>query len=109
MLCEGRTAKAPWQARVRPWWGHHDHFHVRLRCPPDSPLCVPQDPPPDDGCGPSLRWWFSGDAQAKRVKKKDADATAAPAFVLPPACGAMVSTDPADGAALAGGAPAEKR
>ena len=43
------TAKAPWQGRLRPWWNHHDHFHVRLKCPPDSPLCVPQSPPPDDG------------------------------------------------------------
>ena len=100
MLCEGPTAKAPWQARVRPWWGHHDHFHVRLRCPPDSPLCVAQEPPPDDGCGPSLRWWFSADAESTRAKKKDSDAAAAPAFALPAACGAM-----ADGGSLAAAAP----
>jgi penicillin-insensitive murein DD-endopeptidase len=90
MLCEGATAKAAWQARVRPWWAHHDHFHVRLRCPADSPLCVPQDTPPDDGCGASLAWWFGGDAETKRAKKKEADATES-AFVLPEACAALAA------------------
>jgi penicillin-insensitive murein endopeptidase len=99
MLCEGPTAKASWQGRVRPWWGHHDHFHVRLRCPADSPLCVPQEPPRDDGCGPSLRWWFSGDAESTRAKKKDADAAAAPEFALPAACGVMLSPAPVAGTA----------
>jgi len=73
MACTGRTAKAPWQARLRPWHSHHDHFHVRLKCPSDSPLCVPQNPPPDDGCGPSLAWWLGG---AVRTKKKEAEAAA---------------------------------
>ncbi len=26
-------AHASWMAKVRPWYGHHDHIHVRLRCP----------------------------------------------------------------------------
>jgi penicillin-insensitive murein endopeptidase len=90
MLCEGTTAKAAWQPRVRPWWAHHDHFHVRLRCPADSPLCVPQQTPADDGCGASLAWWFSGDAETTRAKKKEADASE-PSFVLPEACGALVA------------------
>ena len=90
-LCEApATAKAPWQGRLRPWWGHHDHFHVRLKCPPDSPLCVPQEPPPNDGCGASLAWWFSPDAQATHAKKTDAD-QAKPEPALPPACAAMVN------------------
>lgn len=54
MLCDAPTRNEAWAARLRPWWGHHDHFHVRLKCPADSAACVPQDPPPDDGCGPSL-------------------------------------------------------
>src|SRR4051794_6857068 len=74
MMCEGEAAKAPWQGRLRPWWNHHDHFHVRLKCPADSPLCVPQEPTPNDGCGASLAWWFGGDALATRAKKKEAAA-----------------------------------
>jgi penicillin-insensitive murein endopeptidase len=95
LLCEApRSAKMTWQPRIRPWWGHHDHFHVRLRCPTDSPLCVSQDPVPDDGCGASLRWWFTADAEAALVKKKEAEAAAAAAAAaageekvqLPAAC-----------------------
>jgi penicillin-insensitive murein endopeptidase len=85
IMCEGANAKAPWQSRLRPWWNHHDHFHVRLKCPADSPLCVPQEPPLDDGCGKSLAWWFSEDATATRTKKKEAHAAEAEPE-LPPAC-----------------------
>jgi penicillin-insensitive murein endopeptidase len=88
LMCAA-APKAPWQGRLRPWWNHHDHFHVRLKCPADSPLCVPQEPPRDDGCGPSLRWWFSEDAVATRTKKKEA-AVAAGEPELPAACGALV-------------------
>jgi len=92
MLCERpATAKAPWQARLRPWWAHHDHFHVRLKCPADSPLCVPQETPRDDGCGPTLAWWFSGDSTTARTKKKEAEA-AAPEPALPAACAVLVQT-----------------
>jgi penicillin-insensitive murein endopeptidase len=48
-----------WLGKVRPWWGHDDHMHVRLRCPADQPACEDQDPPPDgDGCGADLRRWL---------------------------------------------------
>jgi penicillin-insensitive murein endopeptidase len=89
IMCQGATARAPWQAKLRPWWNHHDHFHVRLACPADSPLCVPQDPPRDDGCGASLAWWFSDDAAATRARKKEA-AAAEPEPELPPACADLV-------------------
>jgi penicillin-insensitive murein DD-endopeptidase len=111
LLCEApRSAKMAWQPRIRPWWGHHDHFHVRLRCPTDSPLCLAQDPVPDDGCGASLRWWFTADADATLVKKKEAEAAAAAAAAaageekvqLPAAC-TPVRTAPE---AEAGQAPA---
>ncbi len=47
-------------SRVRPWYGHDEHFHVRLACPADSPDCVPQaPPPPDDGCGDALAYWYT--------------------------------------------------
>ncbi len=62
-LCTSGRRDAPWLARLRPWWGHHDHFHVRLRCPEGSPDCRPQEPPlPGDGCGSELAWWFSDEA-----------------------------------------------
>jgi penicillin-insensitive murein DD-endopeptidase len=48
-----------WLHKLRPWYGHDDHFHVRLSCPADSPSCVGQAPvPPGDGCDASLDWWL---------------------------------------------------
>lgn len=48
-----------WLRKIRPWWGHNDHFHMRLACPPGSSECRPQNPlPPGDGCGAPLDWWL---------------------------------------------------
>jgi penicillin-insensitive murein endopeptidase len=49
-----------WMSRVRPWYGHADHIHVRLKCPPDSPNCRKQEPVPvGDGCAEKdLAFWF---------------------------------------------------
>ena len=50
-----------WMAKVRPWYGHADHIHVRLKCPADSPNCRKQPPVPGgDGCAEKeLAYWFS--------------------------------------------------
>lgn len=59
-FCRAETGDRSWLRKVRPWWGHHYHFHVRLTCPPDSATCTNQDPPPPgDGCGDTLAWWFT--------------------------------------------------
>jgi penicillin-insensitive murein DD-endopeptidase len=48
-----------WLHKIRPWYGHDEHFHVRLTCPADSPECAGQAPvPPGDGCDASLDWWL---------------------------------------------------
>lgn len=61
---EGPDGRA-WLRKIRPWWGHESHFHVRLSCPADAPGCTAQDPPPPgDGCGATLSWWFSAEALA---------------------------------------------
>jgi penicillin-insensitive murein endopeptidase len=61
-LCEA-TAKdkeRSWLYKVRPIWGHHYHFHIRLACPKGSPGCEAQpDPPNDDGCGKELTDWIA--------------------------------------------------
>ena len=58
-MCSEAGADRAWLAKVRPWWGHAEHFHVRLNCPPDSPKCESQPPVPDgDGCGHALDYWF---------------------------------------------------
>jgi penicillin-insensitive murein endopeptidase len=59
-LCEVHGgAERGWLHKIRPWYGHDDHFHIRLACPADSPLCQGQAPvPPGDGCDASLAWWL---------------------------------------------------
>lgn len=63
-LCRTSGSKdRDWLRKIRPWWGHDAHFHVRLRCPPDSPHCESQSPLGGDaGCGEELAWWFSDEA-----------------------------------------------
>lgn len=54
-----RTGDRSWIRRLRPWWGHDDHFHVRLQCPANSPECEAQTPiPPGDGCDAGLTAWI---------------------------------------------------
>ena len=61
-MCETASTLGPdrsWLSKVRAYWGHHYHFHVRLGCPADSASCKPQPPVPgDDGCGAELAGWL---------------------------------------------------
>ena len=57
------AAERGWLRKLRPWWGHDSHFHVRLTCPEGQTGCVAQAPIPEgDGCDASLDWWFSDEA-----------------------------------------------
>ncbi|HLH98402.1 MAG TPA: penicillin-insensitive murein endopeptidase [Xanthobacteraceae bacterium] len=59
-LCEMAGSDRAWLQKMRPYWEHDYHFHVRIKCPEDSPECKHQDPvPAGDGCGKELDWWFS--------------------------------------------------
>ena len=54
------AAGEPWMRKVRPYYSHNYHFHVRLFCPRGAESCRDQDPTPTgDGCDASLAWWFS--------------------------------------------------
>jgi penicillin-insensitive murein endopeptidase len=58
-LCSWSGNDKAWLAKVRPWWGHDDHFHVRLSCPPKSPGCVNQPlRNSGDGCGKEVDSWL---------------------------------------------------
>jgi penicillin-insensitive murein endopeptidase len=66
-LCRETGAKGEWLRKVRPWWGHDYHFHVRLACPAGSAECKPQDRPPDGaGCGEELDYWFKDEVMHPR-------------------------------------------
>ena len=64
-LCKRAGSDRAWLRKIRPYWGHHYHFHVRIKCPAGSTNCKPQKPTrADDGCGKELTWWL------KRVKPR---------------------------------------
>jgi penicillin-insensitive murein DD-endopeptidase len=63
-LCREAGPDRAWLAKIRPWWGHNYHFHMRLSCPSGQVECRPQaPPPPGDGCGKELDWWFTPEAR----------------------------------------------
>ena len=56
-MCNNETGDRSYLRKIRPWYGHHYHFHVRLACPPGMSGCVDQDPPPrGDGCDDAQQW-----------------------------------------------------
>ena len=56
-MCKDETGDRSWLRKIRPWWGHHYHFHVRLNCPKGASGCIDQAPPPaGDGCNDAVKW-----------------------------------------------------
>lgn len=56
-MCKDETGDREYLRKIRPWWGHHYHFHVRLNCPEGAVGCVNQAPPPaGDGCKDAEKW-----------------------------------------------------
>ena len=58
-LCREAGADRAWLDKVRAYWGHDYHMHVRIHCPAGSTECEKQPPvPAGDGCGKELDYWF---------------------------------------------------
>jgi penicillin-insensitive murein DD-endopeptidase len=101
-LCREAGPDRAWLAKIRPWWGHNYHFHIRLSCPGGDPECRDQAPtPPGDGCGRELDWWFTEEAlhpppSPPRKPLRLAD--------LPPACAAVVAVPAGRALQVRGGA-----
>lgn len=56
-MCKDEKGSRAWLRKIRPWWGHHYHFHVRLKCPKGARGCENQaPPPPGDGCKDAEKW-----------------------------------------------------
>lgn len=69
-LCQEARGDRGWLRKVRPWWGHDEHFHVRLACPADSPDCEAQPAlPPGDGCA-EIRDWLDEEKQAEQQQER---------------------------------------
>ena len=56
-MCKDEKGDRAWLNKIRPWYGHHYHFHVRLKCPKGDTSCINQAPPPKgDGCADAQSW-----------------------------------------------------
>jgi penicillin-insensitive murein endopeptidase len=73
MCADARGRDRAWLGKIRPWWGHDTHFHVRLRCPAGASGCVDPEPiPAGDGCAEAV-WWVT-----EALEPPDPDAPATP-------------------------------
>ena len=88
-LCREAGADRDWLRKVRPWWGHDDHFHIRLNCPPGQTSCEDQAAiPPGDGCGKELDYWFTPEG---RHPKPSPPGPPLLVSQLPPECAAVAA------------------
>ena len=122
-LCDATAEEAGrirWMHKVRSWYGHHYHFHVRLGCTPSDTHCVNQKPVPmEDGCGATLDKWFKRlTAKPKKRKPGPRPKPRKRRFLtldrLPPACRVVLASDRNDGVggmveAVAGTVPLPER
>lgn len=64
-MCNSAKGNKAWLQKIRPLWGHHYHFHVRLKCPQGDRGCRTQTPSVRElskggnGCDASLNWWVT--------------------------------------------------
>ena len=81
-----------WMSKVRPWYGHDDHIHVRLKCPADSPNCRAQPPVPGgDGCDKSLDHWFADSILRIKIPEFGGSSAGLKLKDLPLACIAVLN------------------
>lgn len=102
-LCDTVAGDRAWLHKIRPFWGHDDHFHVRISCPPGSSGCRRQHAQPaGTGCDASLAWWFTEEPWKPspgpaKPKARDVMTMAS----LPNACRAVLAAAPVSSARAA--------
>jgi len=58
-LCRDAKGDRSWLSKIRPWWGHDYHFHIRIKCPAGNSRCESQRDQEGEGCGATdLAYWF---------------------------------------------------
>jgi penicillin-insensitive murein endopeptidase len=94
-LCDTVKGDRSWLSKIRPFYGHHYHFHIRIACQDGSPGCKKQaEVARGEGCDASLDWWFKVALAPKKPKKEDdADTPPKPLMVsqLPGPCASILS------------------
>lgn len=87
-LCKWAKGDKTWLAKIRPYYGHNYHFHIRINCPAGSTTCknqAPSAPKDGTGCGEELAYWL-GDIPwvPKKKPEKKPDPNAKPPKPAPP-------------------------
>ncbi len=105
-LCQTWTGDRTNLGKIRPIYGHDEHFHVRLECPPGAPNCKPQAAVgAGDDCDKSLAWWFTKEPWAPPKKDPNAKPAKPPRLMmvsdLPKACATVASAPAATGRGMA--------
>jgi len=105
-MCSHATrADKAWLQKIRPIYGHNEHFHVRLKCPAGAALCETQKPTVAElskggnGCDETLTWWVTTYLEElrhppKRPKNPGPPPKSAKTYVmsdLPPQCRTVLS------------------
>jgi penicillin-insensitive murein endopeptidase len=90
-LCAINWRDRSFLTKLRPWYGHDDHIHVRLACPNGAQSCVDQAPAPaGDGCGADLDYWFTDEPYQPSTSPPAGPLTLAD---LPNACTAVLQAN----------------
>ncbi|AYD03321.1 penicillin-insensitive murein endopeptidase [Neorhizobium sp. NCHU2750] len=96
-LCETWTGDRSLLGKVRPFYGHDEHFHIRINCPAGAASCEKQAPVPagDDCNSKSLSWWFTKEPWAPPKPAEPNRKPVKPRQVmlsdLPKACAAVLA------------------
>jgi penicillin-insensitive murein DD-endopeptidase len=86
-LCDTVKGDRSWLAKIRPYYGHDYHFHLRIRCQDGSPGCKAQNAVGSaTGCDKSLDWWFNTALKPKPEKKPAKEKREIVLSDLPAAC-----------------------
>ncbi len=88
-LCREAKGDRGWLSKVRPWWGHDYHFHIRMACPPGNSECKGQPSQSGgEGCSTSdLAYWFKDSVlHPKPSKEPPKPSHGMTMAALPPAC-----------------------
>jgi penicillin-insensitive murein DD-endopeptidase len=91
-LCRDVTTDRSWLTKIRIVGGHNYHFHIRIKCPADSPDCTPDPPTPShDSCAEEIAYWTAGDRYKPRPPQPGGPGHQLTLSELPPQCRQIVT------------------